>query len=522
MDAANIMIVEDNTMVAEDCRECLENLGYRVTSVSASGEDAVANAEKDRPDAVLMDIRLRGDMDGVEAASRIHDRFDIPILFLSAYSDRDLLKRARKTGSFGYLVKPYEERELYAMLEMTLYKARAEKERRRLEARLLQAQKMEATARMAAGVAHHFNNMLYVAIGNLELAKEDRTLKTAVRENLIEAEAAARRAADLSRLMLTWLGQAESRQTPLDLSKACADILARCREAAPDHATVDARLPAAGPVVAADFSQIEQIVKALVSNAWEAMSEASGQKATVAVETAAAAEIAEDRRFPADWNATEPAYACLSVADAGKGMDGETLNSIFDPFFTDKFTGRGLGLPLVLGLVRAHGGCITADSAPGRGSVFRVYFPLCAASAPAPEPDETPTEKAGIAGGAALLVEDQEQVRKLATAMLRRLGFDVIAAENGTEAVKIFNKAPEKFRLAISDLSMPVMSGWETMAALREIRPDIPVILVSGYDKDRAMAAPGADPPQAFLQKPFEIKALQETIARVLGDITKK
>jgi two-component system, response regulator PdtaR len=136
MDPLRIMVVEDNATVAEDCRESLEELGYSVTSISATGEASIANAERERPDAILMDIKLRGEMDGIEAAAQIHDRFEIPVVFLSAFSDRDLLRRARQTGSFGYLAKPFRQHELVATLEMAIYKAKAEKERRRLEARL--------------------------------------------------------------------------------------------------------------------------------------------------------------------------------------------------------------------------------------------------------------------------------------------------------------------------------------------------------------------------------------------------
>jgi two-component system, sensor histidine kinase len=170
MDSANIMIVEDNATVARDLHDCLEGLGYGVTSIVASGEESIEKADAERPHAVLMDIRLRDEMDGIEAAERIHSEFGIPVVFLSAFSDRGLLERARRVGSFGYLVKPFEERELCATLEMTLYKAKADVERRDLEKRMLRGQKWESLGVLAGGIAHDFNNLLMGILGNIDLA----------------------------------------------------------------------------------------------------------------------------------------------------------------------------------------------------------------------------------------------------------------------------------------------------------------------------------------------------------------
>lgn len=515
VETANIMIVEDNTTVAEDAKECLESLGYSVTSIAATGEDAIENAGKDRPDAVLMDIKLRGEMDGIEAAERIHARFGIPVLFLSAFSDHDLLQRAKKVGSFGYLVKPFEERELHAMLEMTLYKATAEKERRRLEEKLAQMRKTAAIGKMAAGIAHHFNNMLQIILGNLELAKERLKPETEVFESVTEAETAARRASDMSSLMLTYLGLRLENAAPLDLATFCAGLRPSLRENMPPGVGLDMRPADSGPPARADREQMKQVLSALVANAGESMAEKPG---TVVVSTGAAnaSDIRSDHRFPADWTPSDPAYAFIAVTDTGSGMTRETMTGIFDPFFTEKFTGRGLGLAAALGIVKAHGGCITVESEPEEGSVFRVFLPL--SHSPSPAERRPAAEPPVFDQRRVLLVEDQESVRKTACAMLQRIGLTVTNAKNGEEAAAMFREAPDSFDLVISDLTMPGMNGWETLAAIRAVRPDIPCILASGYGEAQALDADHAGLRiQAFMHKPFQMRALEKTVAQALS-----
>jgi len=253
---------------------------------------------------------------------------------------------------------------------------RLEAEHRRLEQRLQQIQKAESLARMAGAVAHHFNNMLAVILGNLELARDELSPEEKAIVNIAEADKAARRAAEISRRMLTCLGQDRAPRHPFDLSAACRNGLESLRGKIPTGDRLKQDLPEPGPMITANPAQIEQVLSALVENAWEALAETPEGGMTVAVGAADPSDIGKDHRFPPDWIASDRAYARLAVADDGDGMDEETIGRIFDPFFTTKFTGRGLGLPAALGIVKAHGGCITVDSAPGRGSVFRVFLPL--------------------------------------------------------------------------------------------------------------------------------------------------
>ena len=235
-------------------------------------------------------------------------------------------------------------------------------------------------------------------------------------------------------------------------------------------------------------------------------------------------DIPAFHRFPIDWQARESVYACLEVVDTGCGITNKDIEKIFDPFFTTKFTGRGLGLSVVIGIVQAHDGGVTVESELGRGSFFRVFLPvlteevLCRPSLPAmPEVRQTGgAEKFSRleCGNTVLLVEDEEPVRNVARIMLTRLGYAVLEAKDGAEAVEIFRQNKDEIRCVLSDLTMPFMDGWETLTALRKLSPDIPVILSSGYDEAQVIAGDHPERPNAFLGKPYQLKGLGEAIRR--------
>jgi CheY-like chemotaxis protein len=306
-------------------------------------------------------------------------------------------------------------------------------------------------------------------------------------------------------------------------------------------------LSAPGPFVDANRGEIQQVLTNLVANAWEALGEERGV-ISLTVKTVYPAEISTER-LPVDWQPGDNRYACLEVRDQGVGISDKDKDKLFDPFFSSKFTGRGLGLPLVLGIVRAHGGAVAVESEPGQGSVFRIFLPLAADEA-RPLPDRTvepfavpqpalgnddryqknrrnslPTDAPLITPsvipaareGSVLLVEDEELLSNMAKAMLTRLGFTVLAAKDGVEALKVFRQHQGSLSLVVCDLTMPGMNGWETLAALRRIRPGIPAILVSGCNEARVMAEVHPESPQAFLGKPYTRKGLSEAISRALG-----
>jgi two-component system, cell cycle sensor histidine kinase and response regulator CckA len=391
----------------------------------------------------------------------------------------------------------------------------AQAEKDRLEALNRQLQKSESLGRMAGAIAHHFNNQLQVVIGHLEIALLKKPEGGEVHASLTEALQASRIAGQVSGLMLTYLGQTVATREALDLSEACRRSLPMLQAAMPKNVRLDYELPSPGPVVDANANQMHQVVTNLVTNAWEAGGSKPGT-VRLSVKTVAPAEISASYRFPVDWQARNDAYACLEVADTGCGIAASDISDMFDPFFSSRFVGRGMGLPVALGILRGHEGAITVESTPGSGSIFRVYVPISAEPLPgladnAADASDTPGQ------GTVLLVDDEDMVRHVAEAMLAYLGFAVIAARDGVEAVELFRQHRSDIRCVLCDVTMRGPSGLEVLTALRRLAPDIPVILASGYTEAQVMDGARADRPQAYLHKPYPMAALKDALAKAIG-----
>jgi CheY-like chemotaxis protein len=369
---------------------------------------------------------------------------------------------------------------------------------------------------MAGAIAHHFNNQLHAVMGNLEMAIDGLPLGADPIEKMIAATHAARKAAEVSALMLTYLGQTPGKHEPLNLSEACRQSLPLLQAAAPKGTLLKADFPPIGLVIRANAGQIMQVLTHLAANAWESADE-NRRGIGLTVKTVSRADILPLKRFPIDWQPMEPDYACLEVADAGCGISETDFEKIFDPFFSTKFTGRGLGLSVVLGIARTHGGAVAVESRPGRGSIFRVFFPISIEKVPIHPLKALQTPEAA-GGGTVLLVEDADQVRGMVRTMLTLMGYTVLEAGDGIAAVELFRRHSDEICCVVCDLTMPRMDGWETLAALRGLMPGIPFVLTSGYNKEHAMAGDHAEWPQEFLEKPYQFKELGDAIRRALAN----
>jgi two-component system, cell cycle sensor histidine kinase and response regulator CckA len=400
----------------------------------------------------------------------------------------------------------------------------AEAEREKLEVQNRQLQKAESLGRMAGAIAHHFNNQLGAVMGNLDLALMELSQGADPREKITAAMKASNEAAKMSGLMLTYLGQSFDKHEPLDLSETCRRTLPMLQALLSGDMALETDFPSPGPVISANANQIQQVLTNLANNAREAVGESRGA-IHLSVQTVSPAKIPTEHRHPIDWQPQDNAYACLEVTDTGGGIEDKDIENLFDPFFSSKFTGRGMGLAVVMGIVRAHGGVVTVESEPGRGSIFRVFFPV-SGDAVLRQPNQAGDDgdtliselssTEGEGSGKVLLVEDEDRVREMAAAMLKRLGFAVLEAKDGVDALEVFRQRRDKIRFVLCDLTMPRMNGWETLTALRKFVPDIPVILTSGYDKSQVMAGDHPEWPQVFLGKPYKFKELGDAIDQAL------
>lgn len=389
----------------------------------------------------------------------------------------------------------------------------AEATRAELEAQNRQFQKVESLSLMAGSIAHHFNNKLQAVMANLEVLS---ALPKAAdpTKYLAMAKLASVKAAEVSRQMLVYLGNSPGERNLLFLGELCTASLPRLQQALPDGVTLESACPTPGPVSKANAEQLEQVLTNLVTNAGEAMG-AAGGSVRLSLSTCPAAEVPTAHRFPIGWQPQGPDYACLEVADTGVGIASADIEKLFDPFFSTKSTGRGLGLSVVLGLVQAHGGALTVASPPGQGSIFRVYLPISTEEIPSlPERAVQAPEHEG--GGTLLLVDDDEMLLESACALLDLLGFTVLTAQDGIEALEVFRQHQTEIRCVLTDLTMPRLDGWGLLSALRQLDPNLPVILASGYDKTQVLGGTHSDRPQAFLSKPFSLEQLRDALGQAL------
>jgi PAS domain S-box-containing protein len=404
---------------------------------------------------------------------------------------------------------------------------RAEAEKEKMEAKNRQLQKSESLGRMAGAISHTFNNQLGVVIGNLELAMMELPRGAMSHAKIIEAMKACNKAAEISGLMLIYLGQSFDDHKPIDLSDVCRKTLPMLKTVMLAKVVIKADLPSPGPIIMANENHIQQVLINLTTNAWEAIGENQGM-IHLKVKTVSPEGIPVANRFPVGWQPQDSPYACLEVTDTAAGIADKDIEKIFDPFFSTKFTGRGMGLAVVQGIVRTHNGVATVASEPGNGSTFRIFIPVSAAEGRQPDKvaddsevligSVSPAKLEGV--GSVLLVEDEEMVRNVAAALIKRLGFIVFEAKDGVEAVEVFREHQNEIKCVLCDLTMPRMNGWETLTALRKLAPGIPVILASGYDKAQVMSGDHPELPQVFLGKPYNLKDLSNAIKDALADKT--
>ncbi len=390
-------------------------------------------------------------------------------------------------------------------------------ERKRFDEQLRQTAKLESLGILAGGVAHDFNNLLTGILGNASLVEEVISPGDPLHPLLQDVIAASEQASHLTRQLLAYAGKGRFMVESLDISALVREISSLLRASIPKN--VDLRLELKEPIfrVAADSSQIQQLVMNLVINGAEAIP--AGAPGVVRVRTWEQdidAAYLRTGLFVVAEGVQPGQHVGLEVEDTGSGMDEETLKRIFDPFFSTKFTGRGLGLAATMGIVRGHRGALAVSSFPGAGSTFRILLPKTERQA---KPRGAAPVPARVeAGGLVLVIDDEEMVRRTAETTLKRYGYTVMGAKTGQEGIEVFKRCAAEIRLVVLDLTMPGIGGEETLRGLRRIRADVKVILSSGYDEAETLRHFTKDGlPDAFIQKPYTAASLAGKVSRVLG-----
>jgi PAS domain S-box-containing protein len=401
---------------------------------------------------------------------------------------------------------------IQGMLTDISYRKEAEAEKERLEARLRQAQKMEALGTLAGGIAHDFNNILAAIIGYTEMMMCDVSVNTPMHNDLQQLLKAGNRAKDLVKQILVFSrmkGQQE--RVPVDLGVVIGEALRLLRATLPATIAIRQNLAPGAGWALADPSQIHELVIHLGTNAAHAMEDSGGllevTLGTVDLDAEAAAYYS---------NITPGGYLMLTVSDTGRGMDPATLERVFDPYFTTKEVGKGsgLGLAVVHGIVRRHMGAITVQSTPGKGTVFSVYLPRLESDTKAIS-EKTETIPSGT--GRILFVDDEEELAKVWPRMLQQLGYDVLAKTSSVEALQAFRAQPEEFDLVMTDYTMPDMTGEQLAREVLKVRPDVPIVLCTGFSEKINEEKAKALGITEFVSKPLDLRTLAGVVHRALG-----
>jgi two-component system, cell cycle sensor histidine kinase and response regulator CckA len=510
-----VLLIEDDLEDVKLLREALSEVPSVPLAMVHAGKlaDGLAQLEQQNFDVVLLDLSLP-DIDGLETLFRLFEEQPaVPVVVLSGRDDDAIALEAVHRGAQDYLVKGQSDGQLVVRaMRYAVERHSAAQEHQRLETQLQQCRRLESLGVLAGGVAHDFNNLLTGILGYSSLALVELWPDSAACRYVRQIERAARRATELTGQMLAYAGRGKFVTRPLELAELLEQMRPALVEAVAERAEL--ALVCDGPVwIEGDPAQIEQLLQNLVRNAAEAVSPPGGKVCVrLGRMRTAASELTDGYVLPGLAGGD---YASLQVTDTGAGMDPETLERAFEPFFSTRFAGRGLGLPASLGIVRGHRGTIRIDSAPEAGTRVTVLLPLGDAPSQLAAADEAPasqTEHPSV-----LVVDDEDYVRAMSRRILEKAGFLVQTARDGRDALRRFQEPGSHFDLVLLDMTMPGMSGEEVLTELLKLRPAQRVMLCSGYARPEALERIAVEATTDFLRKPYSPPELVSRLRSLLS-----
>ena len=484
MEKLRVLHIEDNPDDALLVRRLLKKNGYdiemRLVENAADLDSALVNEEWD---IVLSDYALPK-FDGLTALKRVveHDP-DLPFILVSGAVGDETAVLIMKAGAKDFIMKdtlgrliPAISRELVDF-QVRKDKKKVEQQKRDLEAQLWQAQKMEAIGTLAGGIAHDFNNILTAIIGYSELALKDLTDLPDTRRKIGEVVKAGNRARDLVQHILTFSRKSEADRKSIDINTVVKETLRLLRATIPSSIEFKENISTDCGKVQANSTKIHQVILNLCTNASYAMAKSGGVlSVSLDMIKLALGELTRNDNVPGE-------YVRLTIQDTGEGIDPKIIARVFDPYFTTKpqGVGTGLGLSLVLGIVKSHAGYITVESDIGVGTTFTVYLPKIKSGFPT-KSDDGEVKSIPLGGNEdILIVDDEEIIIQFSDEILKGLGYKVTTAKDGVEALDIFRQHPDKFKLLVTDMTMPKMVGTELAHEILKIRPKLPIILCTGH-----------------------------------------
>ncbi len=383
-----------------------------------------------------------------------------------------------------------------------------------LEAQLRQAQKMEALGTLAGGIAHDFNNILSAVIGYTELAMQDSDPTGSAHTNMIEVFKAAKRAAALVAQILTFSRQTEKERSPLLLAPVMKEVLKLLRGTLPSTIDIQQNISGSCPPILSDATQMHQIIMNLCTNAYHAMREQGGvlDVRLKGIELQEEKEAGQLTLLPGH-------YAHISVSDTGHGMPPEIQDRIFEPYFTTKqgSNGTGLGLATVHGIVKQHDGAITVDSELGQGSTFNVFIPVCSPDLEAEEHVSAAPPMPPGNGQRILVVDDEEAIVQVVEIALGQLGYELETYTSSVMALNAFEENPDRFDCVVTDQTMPTLTGADMARRMLETRPELPIILCSGFSETVNHEKAHEIGIREYIMKPMSIRVLADAVHRVIA-----
>ncbi len=508
----SILIVEDESVVALDLKKNLERIGYSVIATVSSGAGVLEKLQLEKPDLIILDIKLRGKLDGIEIAGIINIQYGIPFIFLSAYSDERIIERAKCVEPYGYIIKPFGINNLRASIEIAMYRAKMKSEVITLEAQLRQSEKMKAVGTLAGGIAHDFNNILTVILGYATLADEKILNRENISTEIAGIRTAALRANSLTKHLLAFSRKQILNPEYVETDNIVGNISRMVTRIIPENISLSVIPNAENQLIFIDKAQIEQVVLNLILNAKDAMKTGGSLVLSSQIVCLEKTKVVTTGRIP------KGNYITISIKDDGIGISQEDLEHIFDPFFTTKslHEGTGLGLSTVYGIIEQSSGYIDVSSKINEGTQFTIYLES-SSKGNVKEihlQDKSTNNYKGTE--TIFVVEDDGEIRKIIIKMLNLNGYQTVEASNPGEALLICENKNIIFDLLITDVFLPLMNGHQLSERLNGQGKKFKTIYISGYE-NKMVKNMGVDTgSDIFLAKPFQWAELLALVRHTL------